>query len=128
MSGHKVLFDTNAVGFYLDDEKFAKKYLKANTAISISIITQLEFLSNPELTAKNRFIFDEFVDYVEIYPVTRENKELVMQVVSIRKKYKLKLPDAIIAATAIINNATLFSADDVFSKIFNLKFEIIKYA
>ena len=48
------------------------------------------------------------------------------ETIKIRKKYKLKLPDAIIAATAIVNSATLFSADDIFAKIYNLKFELIK--
>jgi predicted nucleic acid-binding protein len=40
--------------------------------------------------------------------------------------YKFKLPDALIAATAIVNNATLISGDDVFAKIFNLKFQHVK--
>lgn len=126
MSGNKILLDTNAVGAYLDNEKFAKNYLKNNLAIGISVITQIEFLSNPELTTKNKFLFDEFIELVEIYPVTRENKILLLQTIAIRKKYKLKLPDAIITATAIVNNATLFSADDIFAKIYNLKFELIK--
>jgi predicted nucleic acid-binding protein len=126
MSGNKVVLDTNAVRSYLDNEEFAKNYLKSNQTIGISVITQIEFLSNPELTTKNKFLFDEFMEFVEIYPVTNDNKILVLQTVAVRKKYKLKLPDTIIAATAIVNNATLFSADDVFSKVFNLKFQLIK--
>ncbi len=126
MSGNKILLDTNAVGLYLDDLQFAKKQLKPNAEVFISIISQLEFLSNPDLTLKNKFIFEQFIDLIEIYPVTKENIHLVNQVVSIRKKYKLKLPDAIIAATAITTDATLISADDVFSKIFNLKFQLVK--
>ncbi len=125
MSGNKVMLDTNALGPYLDG-KFAKEYVKPKEVISISIISKLEFLSNPELTPKNRFFFEEFCKYIEIYSVTKENVDLINQVISIRKKHKLKLPDAIIAATAVINNATLFSADDVFSKVYNLKFQLIK--
>ncbi len=126
MSGNKVLLDTNTVGLYLDDAQFTKKYFKSTVIISISVITQMEFLSNPELTPKNRFFFEEFIELIEIYPVISENKEFVNQVVSIRKKHKLKLPDAIIAGTAIINSATLISADDVFLKIHNLQFQLIK--
>ncbi len=122
MSGNKVLLDTNAVGLYFDDGTFATKYLSPDSIISISIITQLEFLSNPQLTVKNKFMFDEFIELIEILPVSRENKDLVKQVVSIRKKYKLKLPDAIIAATALACNATLISADNIFQKIHSLKF------
>jgi tRNA(fMet)-specific endonuclease VapC len=116
MSGNKAALDTNAVGAYSGNEKLAKNYLKNNQTTGISIITQIEFLSNPELTTKNKFLFDEFIDFVEIYPVPKDNKILVLQTVTVRKKYKLKLPDAIIAATAIVNNATLFSADDIFAK------------
>lgn len=126
MSGNKVLPDTNAVGLYLDDRKFASKYLYPDLVVSISVITQLGFLSNPQLTIKNRSMFDEFIELIEIFPVTGENKELVKQVVSIRKKYKIKLPDAIIAATALVNNATLISADNIFSKVHNLKFQLVK--
>lgn len=125
MSGNKVMLYTNALGPYLDG-KFAKEYVKPKEVVSISIISKLEFLSNPELTPKNRFFFEEFCELVEIYSVTKENVELITQIISIRKKYKLKLPDAIIAATAIVNDATLFSADDVFSKVFHLKFQLIK--
>ncbi|MEO5888774.1 MAG: PIN domain-containing protein [Ferruginibacter sp.] len=100
--------------------------MKLNVIISISIITQLEFLSNPELSSKNKSIFDEFVNYIDVFPVAKENEELVNQVIIIRKKYKLKLPDAIIAATAMAIDAPLFSADNVFSKIYNLKLELIK--
>ena len=126
MCGNKVLIDTNAVGLYLDDGKFATKYLYPGLGVSISVITQLEFLSNPQLTVKNRFMFDEFIELIEIFPVTRENKELVKQVVPIRKKYKIKLPEAIIAATALVNNATLISAGNIFSKVHNLKFQLVK--
>ncbi len=126
MSGNKILLDTNAVGAYLDKENFAKDYLKNYRTIGISVITQIEFLSNPELTTKNKFLFTEFIELVEVYPITKDNKILLLQNIAIRKKYKLKLPDAIIAATAIVNNATLFSAANIFAKIFNLKFELIK--
>ena len=125
MSGNKIMLDTNALGPYLDG-KFAKEYVKPKEIISISIISKLEFLSNPQLTPKNKFFFEEFCELAEIYSVSNKNVDLTNQVITIRKKYKLKLPDVIIAATAIVNDATLFSAVDVFSKIFNLKFQLIK--
>jgi tRNA(fMet)-specific endonuclease VapC len=126
MNGNKVILDTNAVGLYLDDKDFSKKILKNYDVIQMSIVSQIEYLSNPNLSPKNKFLFEECIDFIEIHSISKENKILVSQTISIRKKYKLKLPDALIAATAIVNNATLISADDIFSKIFNLKFELIK--
>ena len=126
MSEHKVLLDTNVVGMYLNKSSFAIKILKPDVAVSISVIIQLKFLSNPELTLKNRFVFEEFLELIEVFPVEKENAELINHIVAIRKKYNLKLPDAIIAATPMVNNATLISADAAFSKIYNLKFQLIK--
>jgi predicted nucleic acid-binding protein len=42
--------------------------------------------------------------------------------IDLRRKYKLKLPDAIIAATAIFLGIPLISADVYFSKITELLF------
>jgi tRNA(fMet)-specific endonuclease VapC len=125
MSGNKALLDTNAIGKYLCNEVFEKNFLKKFTSIGISIITKIEFLSHPHWAVKDKFLFEKFIELIEIYPVAKDNNLLILQTVSIRKKYKLKLPDALIAATAMVNNATLFSADDVFLKIYNLKFELI---
>jgi tRNA(fMet)-specific endonuclease VapC len=126
MSGNKAILDTNAIGVYLQDKYFSKTYLTNFDIVEISIISHIEFLSNPNLSPRNKFLFEEFVEFTEIHPISKENLLLVTQTISIRKKYKLKLPDALIAATAIINNATLFSADNVFTKVFNLKFQLIK--
>ena len=37
--------------------------------------------------------------------------------IQLRRKYKIKLPDAIIAATSLVYDLSLISADVVFSKI-----------
>ena len=42
--------------------------------------------------------------------------------IELRKLYNIKLPDAIIASTAIINSVPLLSADTIFSKISELNF------
>ncbi|MDA3939441.1 MAG: PIN domain-containing protein [Spirochaetia bacterium] len=39
----------------------------------------------------------------------------------VRKRYRLKLPDSIIVATAIIENAVLVTADQKLNKIKELK-------
>jgi predicted nucleic acid-binding protein len=43
-------------------------------------------------------------------------------VIDLRRKYSIKLPDAIIAATAIFLNIPLISADKHFEKIIELTF------
>lgn len=94
--------------------------------IAISVITKMDFLSNPNLGSKDTYLFDHFLDEITTLYITESDENLINETVAIRKKYKLKLPDAIIASTAIVNNVTLLSADAVFSKIHNLKFQFIK--
>jgi len=54
-----------------------------------------------------------------IFPL---NDEVVDKTIKVRKKYKLKLPDAIIAATALVNNLTLITHNKKdFQKVKNLK-------
>jgi predicted nucleic acid-binding protein len=62
----------------------------------------------------------EFINRSTTYDLT---KEIVDQTITIRKAHKIKLPDAIISATAMVNNFTLISrnAKD-FKKISKLKF------
>jgi predicted nucleic acid-binding protein len=51
--------------------------------------------------------------------------ELENTIIEVRKKYKLKLPYAIVAATAITNNATLITNDKEFKKVIGLKIKSI---
>ena len=48
---------------------------------------------------------------------------LINKVISLRKKYNLKTPDAIIAAQAISNNLILVTNDDDLKNIFGLETE-----
>lgn len=52
--------------------------------------------------------------------------EIKNQTIQIRKRYHVKLPDAIIVATAIVNDLTLITADVGFKKIEELKLKLIK--
>jgi predicted nucleic acid-binding protein len=42
--------------------------------------------------------------------------------ITIRKNYSLKVPDALITATALVKNIPLFSADDIFKRVPDLNF------
>ena len=55
------------------------------------------------------------------------NAEIKAQTINLRKKYKIKLPDAIIAATAITYELPLVSADQGFSQIEELDFILLNF-
>ena len=51
--------------------------------------------------------------------------EIKEKTIEIRKKYKTKLPDAIVAASAIVNNLPLITADKGFNQIEELDLKLI---
>jgi len=55
------------------------------------------------------------------------NAEIKAQTINLREKYKIKLPDAIIAATAITYELPLVSADQGFSQIEELDFILLNF-
>ncbi len=67
MSGINTLVDTNIIGTVLSDKKFFTAHLNKMSAIGISIITIYEFLSDPNLSTKDKYLFEEYVDTIEIY-------------------------------------------------------------
>jgi len=86
----------------------------------------LSFISEIELQVWNppnpadMVIYKEFI--AESHIITVEDA-IIQKTIDIRKKQKLKIPDAIIAATAMVNNFTLISDNDKdFTKIPGLKY------
>ena len=72
----------------------------------ISIVTQIEILSKKDLLETETSALKDFLKIAVIYDV---NQGIAAKTIDIRLQYKIKLPDAIIAATAIVNNLTLIS-------------------
>jgi tRNA(fMet)-specific endonuclease VapC len=61
-----------------------------------------------------------------VFDLQSSNTTLKNKIIEIRNTYRLKLPDAIIAATAIINNAILVTADNDFKRVKELELMPIK--
>jgi predicted nucleic acid-binding protein len=81
----------------------------------ISIITKIELLGYQSVT-------QEVKDLVSVSLIIGLTDEIVNQTIQIRKQHKIKLPDAVIAATAMTLDLTLLSRNTSdFSKIKGLK-------
>lgn len=74
----------------------------------ISVITEIELLSYPSLSSDEETQIIDFLNKITIIGIDNNIKNLT---IAFRKQYKLRLPDAIIAATAKSLNATLFTND-----------------
>lgn len=84
---------------------------KANELIDnintrISVITRMELLSWSGLSEKQTSILQEFINACIVYALV---EPIILKAIDIRRNYKTKLPDAIIAANALINDLTLIT-------------------
>lgn len=85
---------------------------------NISVITEIEALSWVNSDKQKEQVVKEFIQDANVLPLI---PDIVKQCVIIRRSKKIKTPDAIIAATAIVHNLTLITSDADFSNIANLK-------
>lgn len=76
--------------------------------IACSIITEMELLSFPALTSAEETMIRDRLAGLTVYGIDQAVKE---ETIILRRGNRLKLPDAIIAATAVIHDAVLVSND-----------------
>jgi predicted nucleic acid-binding protein len=117
MSGERYLLDTNAIVCLLRGDQTLHQRLRRAEWLGISILSQIEFLAFPNLSANDRAIFQQFADSVDVVGLDRAERSLIDRVVILRAQYRLKLPDAIIAATAIERAAILITEDRQLQKV-----------
>ena len=113
--------DTNIAIYLLSGDKELAELLDGLDT-KLSFISELELLSKPNMTlaeANNTKAFINQCTVVEMSPVIK------MKTIEIRQKGKVKLPDAIVAATAISLNLPLITADRQFEKVSGLDVVII---
>ena len=98
------LFDTNILIDYLIGRKEASRELKRYTSRSISVITWMEVMAGvtPDLETSTLLFLGTFSNL----PITQE---IAAKAVTIRRDTRLKLPDAIILATAEIEDLPLIT-------------------
>jgi tRNA(fMet)-specific endonuclease VapC len=128
MNGRRLLLDTNAIICLLKGEnKSLVRFVEQADWVGISIISKLEFLAFPDLLESDAALFEEFQERIDIIDLADIDVNLISKIIAIRKSHKLKLPDAIIIATAITNACLLITADkhlhDVVDEVETLSFE-----
>ncbi|RAI94935.1 type II toxin-antitoxin system VapC family toxin [Algoriphagus yeomjeoni] len=113
MNGNSLLLDTNIILYLLSGDQTIADFLN-NKSIFISFVTELELLGYNDLTTKGRQIVENLLEDSAIIDINSEIKKLVIE---LRNSNKIKLPDAIIAATAFYLNIPLMTADKRLSKV-----------
>ena len=98
------LIDTNIIIYYLEGEQAAVSFLRTHRGqLALSSITWMETLSYP-FSADEELLVRVFLQEFRLIEVSSPVMELTIET---RRKKKIKLPDAIIAASAIHNDLIL---------------------
>jgi predicted nucleic acid-binding protein len=122
--GTRFLLDTNTVIYYTNDNlpenaaDFLDKQL--SEGVFLSVISEIELLSWQFPSIETELVMQTFINECSIVKLTRS---IVLKTIEIRKANKMKLPDAVIAATALVHDLTLISRNDGdFKRIADLKY------
>lgn len=107
----KYLWDTNTVIYYLQNhfphaQELLMDGIINNYKPAISVITEIELLCWRAATDQDLIILKKFIADAIVFELDHSIKS---EVIFIRKQFNIKLPDAVIAASALKNNYTLIS-------------------
>ena len=117
MNGNGYLLDTNAIIQFLKGNAELVSLLADADFIATLIIAELEYFSFPRLGEEDLQLYQAFRSRIHVYDVPSDDPMFTQLVVNARKRNGMKLPDAIIAATARANDLAILTADDHFKKL-----------
>ena len=122
--GLKYLWDTNTVIYYLQNhftpaaERFIDEIIKTSPP-AISVITEIELMCWKTTKEEDLKILTNFISEVIIFGL---EKDVKIGTADIRKAHNIKLPDAIIAATAKVHRLKLITRNvEDFKKVRSLE-------
>ncbi len=118
---NSLLLDTNIVIRAINNEDGLRTAL-SNKIGYISFVTEIELLSWPSNTKADIATLRAFMDQCIVLEYTIGLKDIIIEM---RKLYKLKLADSIIAASAIYFNIKIVTGDKAFRKVKELDLAII---
>ena len=121
MSGTNFLADTNALIYLLAGNECMKAYLMDR--LSLSVISEIEMLSYQNLSPDETLRVKSLISDCNVVYLDAQIKD---RAIAIRKKYGVKIPDAVIAATSLTLDIPLITADKGFSRIRELNLVLIE--
>lgn len=122
MNGISIVSDTNALIYLLSGSQKAAEYLN-NKQVWISAITELELFGKKGLTSAEINEINSLLESCLIAEINTGIKEVTKNLL---QSEKIKLPDAIIAATAIYLDLPLLTFDNDFARVPALKLFILE--
>ncbi len=121
MNGKEILLDTNIVLYLLKGNDTLEELLQGKNPY-LSFMTELELIGFPDISSKEETKINELLNECLIVSL---NNNIKKNYIELRRKYHLKLADAIIASTAISLNIPLITSDKQFAAVKELN--LIQY-
>ncbi len=112
-----LLIDTIAVLYLIKGDENLLELLDQQP-VAINFITETELLSWPQMTRELNKVIQSLISNVQYVDY---NTKIKLTAITLRQKYKLKLADAFIGATAIKYNLPLVTADKHFQQVEELR-------
>ena len=113
MSGNKVFIDTNTAIYLLDGDTTLAGILHQKK-LYLSFITQLELLGYQNITKEEEHQIEYMLENCVVIDI---NNRIKSEVIRLRRNYSLKLPDCIVAATALYVDLPIITSDKGFKKV-----------
>lgn len=111
MNGRRYFLDTNAIVALLAGNRTLLELLNQADYVATSVICELEYLAFPDLPDEDRDLFEQFRSMVHVTDLCSGDTQLRTQILRFRSGRTMKLPDAIIAASAMNQNCILLTED-----------------
>ena len=120
MSGNKYLLDTNFILGILKSDPLVLAQVSSRQLYigecSYSAITRMELLGFHNITREEESLIRQKLDRLTYSPITGTIENAA---IDLRQTRKIKLPDAIIAATALCSGAELLTLDQHLLSVVN---------
>jgi predicted nucleic acid-binding protein len=118
MSGAEWLLDTNVVIGLLKQQNSAIELIEANSfdlsKAAVSQITRMELLGFPGLALEEEAAILDFLQNCRVLFI---DEAVERQAIRLRRSSHCKLPDAIVAATSLVNNLSLLTLDQRLARL-----------
>lgn len=120
--GQKYCIDTNVLIYYTSDNPLPSNFPLQeifDTSFQISVVSYMEYLGWKGHTQDKFVMAKEFLDCAYTHFI---DENIVNMTIDLLRNYRIKLPDALIAATCLVNHLTLLTRNKFdFERIANLE-------
>jgi hypothetical protein len=113
-----IIIDTNIALYLLGGDSSIAEVLEGQI-VHVSFVTELELLGYPGLNKREEKLIYDFLEDCVIIDVNKRIKDYTIEFL---KKYKLKIPDGIIAGTSAYLGIPLLSSDKDFLVVKEIDF------